>query len=472
MNKTKHIHLTAACGMGMGAFAGLLVQSGYRVTGSDQNVYPPMSTQLINMGITLMSPYSPSNLDDVPDLAIIGNAVKKDNVEAAAIMERNIPYMSFPEALQKFFLKDKTSLVVAGTHGKTTTSSMVSWILESSGRDPGFLIGGILKNFNKSCKLGSGKYFVVEGDEYDTAFFDKGPKFIHYEPSSVILTSVEFDHGDIYKDIEHIKSAFTKLIHLIPQSGYLIACRDFEHVREILPSASCNVDTYGFSDGSDWTPANVVLGEKSRFSVMYQGKKMGDIELSVPGKHNILNALGAAALLFRQGLTFDEISKALSLYLGVKRRQDVRGVAAGVTVIDDFAHHPTKVKATVSAIRAKYPDGRVWAIFEPRTNSSRRAFFQKDYVLSFDDADKIIVASVFHKEQIAENERFCSEKLVEDLTARGCDAYYIPTTDEIVDFVKDRAAFGDVVLIMSNGGFDGIHDKILKALECRMKMPA
>ncbi len=462
----KNVHLTAICGMGMGAFAGILALSGYKVTGSDQNVYPPMSTQLEKMGIKLMSPYGPENLNHNPDLVIIGNAVKKDNPEITEVMRKNIPYMSFPEALEKLFLKDRTSLVVAGTHGKTTTCSMIAWILEYAEKDPSFLIGGILNNFNASYKLGKGKYFVVEGDEYNTSFFDKGPKFLHYNPLSALLTSVEFDHGDIYRDIEHIKEAFTGFVKLIPPQGILLACGDFPHVMEVAPFAVCKVETYGYGQNNDWTLKDLELGEEySTFSAVYQGEVMGNFTLPAPGKHNAVNALGAAALLFREGLSMDLISSALSEFEGVKRRQEIRGMENGIRVIDDFAHHPTKVRETVSAIRSKYKKGNVWAIFEPRTNSSRRAFFQKDYVSSFDDATKIIVAGVFNKELIDENERFDSEKLVKDLCERGKEAYYIPMADDISDYVASQAVAGDTVLVMSNGGFDGIHNKLLEKIK-------
>ena len=461
----KHIHMIAICGTGMGAFAGLLVQSGYKVTGSDQNVYPPMSTKLMELGIKLMSPFSAENIADKPDLVIVGNAVRRTNPEAIAVMDSGIPYMSFPQALGEFFLKDRKSLVVAGTHGKTTTCSMTAWILEHAKKDPSFLIGGVLNNFDSNCKLGKGEYFVVEGDEYDTAFFDKGPKFMHYAPTSAILTSVEFDHGDIYKDIDHIKSAFSKFLKLIPKDGYLIACKDFVHVNEILPEASCNVETYGFSEGADWTAENIKLGVESSYDLTYKGKKLCEIVLKVPGKHNILNSVAASALLYHKGVTPQECADALKEYTGVKRRQEVRGVVNGITVLDDFAHHPTKVKATVDAIKSKYPNNRVWAIFEPRTNSSRRAFFQKDYVSSFDSADLIVIADVFNKEQIDETERFSSEKLSRDLVERGKNSKCIPNADEIVKYVAENASSGDVILIMSNGGFDNIHEKLLEELK-------
>lgn len=465
MTGTKHIHLTAICGMGMGAFAGILKQAGYRITGSDQNVYPPMSEKLSEMGIEIMSPYSPENVADSPDMVIVGNAIRKDNPEILAVIEKGIPYMSFPQALETYFLKDKKSLVVAGTHGKTTTSSLIAWILENGGMSPSFLIGGLLHNFGTSCKLGKGEYFVVEGDEYDTAFFDKVPKFMHYCPQSAIITNVEFDHGDIYRDIDHVKDAFHGFVRLIPDDGYLIACTDFPHVRDVIKSAKCRIDTYGFSGDCDWTIENMVLGnESSSFTAVYKGRPIGQFKILIPGKHNITNALAAVALLYRQGLSVEKISAGLATFTGIKRRQEVRGVVNGITVIDDFAHHPTKVRETVSAIRSKYSQGKLWAIFEPRTNTSRRAFFQNDYAMAFDDADIVVISGVFNENLIAQDDRFSPDKLVKDLSERGKESYFIPATDDIVSFISERANTGDIILVMSNGGFDAIHEKLLSEL--------
>lgn len=466
MKDKKHIHLTAICGMGMGAFAGLLCEAGYRITGSDQNVYPPMSTYLENMGIELMSPFSAGNLREKPDMVVVGNAVRRDNPEMDGVRDMKIPYQSFPAALKEYFLKGKKPLVVAGTHGKTTTSAMLSWTLESAGLDPGFLVGGILKNFDSSYKLGRGEFFVVEGDEYDTAFFDKGPKFMHYMPFGAILTSVEFDHGDIYKDIGQIKKAFENFVGLIPRDGFLIACGDYENVSEVISAACCRKETYGRSAGCDWTAAEISLGEKGgRFKALYRGKSVGDFEITMPGEHNILNALAVIALLVNHGVSAETVSRGLKTFSGVKRRQELRGTERGVDVIDDFAHHPTKVRETVKAIRSKYPSGRVWAIFEPRTNTSRRAFFQNEYVNSFDGADGVVIAGVFNSEQIDENDRFSPQRLVEDLIKRGKNAFYIPDADDIVAYVSDQVRSGDVILVMSNGGFHSIHEKILDSLK-------
>jgi UDP-N-acetylmuramate: L-alanyl-gamma-D-glutamyl-meso-diaminopimelate ligase len=466
MSDNKLIHLTAICGMGMGSFAGLLKENGYEVTGSDQNVYPPMSTQLEEMGIKIMTGYRPENLTHNPDMVIIGNTIKKGNPEVEAAFQRKIPYMSFPQAFREFFLKGKNSLVVTGTHGKTTTSSMIAWMLESAGKDPGFLVGGVLNNFGSSYKLGKGAHFVVEGDEYDTAFFDKVPKFIHYQPSSAIITNIEFDHGDIYRDIDHIKQAFTDFIALIPDEGLLVACGDYPHVRDIIPRAHCRVETYGFDETCDWTSRIVYLnGETNEFVVYFKGEEIGHFQMSVPGRHNVQNALAAIALLYREGIGVPLLQEGLRTFKSVKRRQEVRAVIDGVVVIDDFAHHPTKVRETVAAIRSRYRDRRIWAIFEPRTNTSRRAFFQKEYAGSFDDADMVIIAAVFNSEQIQPGDRFSPEDLIKDLKSRGKQAEYIPGADNIVKFVSQAVKSGDIILIMSNGGFDSIHEKFVESLQ-------
>jgi len=465
MENHRHVYLVAICGMGMGSFAGLLKEKGYRVTGSDKNVYPPMSTQLELMGIKLLQGYDSGNLSVKPDLVIVGNTVKSDNPEARAAIDGGIPYMSFPQALGELYLKDRQSLVVAGTHGKTTTSSMVAWMLEVAREDPGFLIGGILLNFESSYKHGNGRFFVVEGDEYDTAFFDKVPKFLHYRPSSAIITNVEFDHGDIYHNIDEIKREFRKFIALIPEKGTLVACSDYPHLRELVPEARCRVTTYGYEGTPDWTVRDIRPdGETSTFTVYHNNDLYGTFELNVPGRHNILNALGAIALLDTHGIDRESMRRALGTFRSVKRRQEVRAVIDDVIIIDDFAHHPTKVRETVSAIRFRYPQRRIWAVFEPRTNTSRRAFFQKEYTTSFNDADRIVVAEVFNKGMINQDDRFSTERLVSDLKALGKNAEYIPKADDIVSHISSNVRSGDVILIMSNGGFDAIHEKIIESL--------
>jgi UDP-N-acetylmuramate: L-alanyl-gamma-D-glutamyl-meso-diaminopimelate ligase len=465
MTTPGHIHLTAICGTGMGAFAGMLKERGYRVTGSDQDVYPPMSTHLASLGIEIRKGYSPSNLDDGPDLVVIGNAIRSDNPEARAAFERNIRCLSFPAALSELFLEGRHSIVVAGTHGKTTTSSILAWVLERAGLSPGFLIGGILKNFGTGCQVGKGKYFVVEGDEYDTAFFDKGPKFLHYQPKTAVITSVEFDHGDIYRDLEHVKSAFSKFLSIIPPEGLALACSDYPHLMELLPGAKCPVETYGFSRGALWNAKNIRFSSRgASFRVMRGAGLYGSFEIPLPGRQNIQNTLAVIAVTHHLGINIDTVRSALAEFKGIRRRQEIFAEVNGITLIDDFAHHPTKVRETVFAIRKKYPGRRLWAVFEPRTNTSRRNYFQKEYLTSFEGADRVILAGIFHPDQIDREMRLDPGLLAEGLFRPGREAFYIPGTDEIVSFLASEARPGDVVLIMSNGGFDGIYEKLPGAL--------
>ncbi len=449
----------------MGAFAGMLKERGYRVTGSDQDVYPPMSTHLASMGIEIRKGYSPSNLDDGPDLVVIGNAIRADNPEARAAIERNIRCLSFPAALSELFLEGRHSIVVAGTHGKTTTSSILAWVLERAGLSPGFLIGGILKNFGTGCQVGKGKYFVVEGDEYDTAFFDKGPKFLHYQPKTAIITSVEFDHGDIYRDLEHVKSAFSRFLSIIPPEGLALACSDYPHLMELLPGAGCPVETYGFSRGALWSARNIRFSSRgSSFRVMRGAGLYGSFEIPLPGRQNIQNTLAVIAVAHRLGINIETVRSALAEFQGIKRRQEIFAEVNGITLIDDFAHHPTKVRETVLAIRKKYPGRRLWTVFEPRTNTSRRNYFQKEYLSSFEGADLVVLAGIFHPDQIDRDMRLDPGLLAEGLFRPGREAFYIPGTDDIVSFLASEARPGDVILIMSNGGFDGIYEKLPGAL--------
>ena len=463
--KVQSVHLMGICGTGMGALAGMLKEKGLQVTGSDTQVYPPMSTFLASLDIKIFQGYSPDNINHHPDLVIVGNVIRRDNEELRGLAEKNIPFVSFPQALKYFFLREKTSLVVAGTHGKTTTASILAAILEHAGLDPGFMIGGIVKGFGRNYKLGQGPYFVIEGDEYDTAFFDKGPKFLHYQPHIAILTSVEFDHADIYRDLAEVKDAFRRLVGIIPSSGALVAHTEDGIVREVIKDASCPVIGYGEDKGLTWTLADCLTEEgRTRFSVKKEGGFYAHFTSPLIGRHNALNTLAVIAVLDRIGLSPEAIQAGLSSFQGVCRRQEVRGIKNDVTVIDDFAHHPTAVRETLLALRAAYPGRRLIAVFEPRTNSSRRKVFQDDYALSFDAADFIIVREPPGLENIPEQDRFSSGSLVEDLKTRGRTAYYFPDTDGILGFLKEHARGGDVIAIMSNGGFDNIHEKLLAIL--------
>jgi UDP-N-acetylmuramate: L-alanyl-gamma-D-glutamyl-meso-diaminopimelate ligase len=456
------------CGTGMGSLAGMLKSSGYTVTGSDQDVYPPMSDFLAQSNIPVTSGYTSENLEPRPDLVIVGNVITRQNPEAIGLAELEIPYVSMPQALAHYYLKNKTSLVVCGTHGKTTTSSLLASLLHSAGQDPGFMIGGLVQAFGRNYHLGSGQYFVVEGDEYDTAFFDKGPKFLHYQPHIAILTSIEFDHADIYADIAEIKNSFQRLVDIMAPDGLLVACLDDPLVRKVTAKAKCQVLGYGMQQELDWCVKNVLVKPKgTSFDVMHQEKPYGKFNSPMPGRHNALNSLAVIAVLDHLGIDKQEIKDGLANFEGIRRRQEVRGVVDGITVIDDFAHHPTAVRETLAALQEAYIGRRLLAVFEPRTNSSRRRVFQKTYVASFDHAELIITKEPVALTNIPEEQRFSSRELTDDLIARGKDAHYFATTEEIIDFLAGNVKQGDVVAILSNGGFDNIHSRLLDKLSSR-----
>jgi UDP-N-acetylmuramate: L-alanyl-gamma-D-glutamyl-meso-diaminopimelate ligase len=424
-----------------------------------------MSTFLAGLGIKVREGYGPENLNPRPDLVIVGNVITQVNAEAQELMRLGLPFLSLPQALARLFLKDKRSLVIAGTHGKTTTSSLLASILDQAGLSPSFMIGGILRGYERNYQIGSGPYFVFEGDEYDTAFFDKGPKLLHYQPHYAVLTSIEFDHADIYADIEAIQQAFARFLEIIPQDGLLAAYGPDPRINEILSRASCPVETYGLENGWDWTVRDLTpLKQGSRFKVFRRGEYVSTLDSPLAGKHNALNTLSLMPMLTRIGLTPEVVARGLAGFQGVHRRQEVRGVRAGVTVIDDFAHHPTAVRETIQAIRTQYPENRLIAVFEPRTNTSRRKVFQKDYISAFEGADRVLIREAPGLEKIPEEERFSSAQLVDDLKASGAKADYSPDTEEILHILKNELRKEDVVLIMSNGGFDNIHERLLDLL--------
>ena len=462
----KHIHLMGVCGTGMAAMAGMLKSQGFRVTGSDANVYPPMSDFLAQQGIPVLEGYKAENLTPTPDLVVVGNVITRANPEAQALASASIPYVSFPQALGFKFLAGKQSLVVCGTHGKTTTSSMLATLLHGAGSDPGFLIGGIVQAFGCNFRIGRGPHFVVEGDEYDTAFFDKGPKFLHYQPHIAIVTSIEFDHADIYADLEAVKKSFRKLVAIMPENGCIVAHLDDPIVREIVGKAPCAVEGYGKTDDCKWVLSGVeITAEGTSFEVFHEGKLFGRFFSKMTGTHNALNSLAVIAVLNRLGLNFEIIKKELASFPGIRRRQEVRGVVRGITVIDDFAHHPTAVKETLGALSAAYAGKRLVVVFEPRTNSSRRRVFQQDYVQVFDDADHVVIKEPDALMNIPEEERFSATRLAADLVEKGVNALCFPGTDQILDYLVKNLQTGDVVAILSNGGFDNIHSRLLSLLE-------
>ena len=464
-DNVKKIHLIAICGTGMGALGCMLKEMGFEVTGSDQKVYPPMSDFLSHKGIEIAEGFKKENIAYGPDLIVVGNAVRKDNPEVIKMFKMGLDFCSMPQAINRFIAADKKQILVAGTHGKTTTSSILAWILYKAGLDPSFMIGGILNNFNSNYRLGKGDVIVIEGDEYDTAFFDKGPKFLHYDPFMAVLTSIEFDHADIFKDIDHVIQAFDTFISDISHHSTLFAFDGDTNVAGLIKKIQCRVEQYGNDKGSPWRFGAVSIDPPwTFFEVLQLGKLFGTFKTKLVGGHNLLNALAAIAIADNLMIPIDVVAEALETFQGVKRRQEVRGQKRGITIMDDFAHHPTSVRETIRAVKPFYTGGRLIAVFEPRTNSSMRKVFQNVYPLSFDQADLICVRKPPLIDKIPINERFSSEKLVKDLEKQGKTAHYFPDTESIIDFLVNEARKDDIVLIMSNGGFDNIHERLLSAL--------
>jgi len=429
-----------------------------------------MSTYLESLGIEVMEGFNAGNLDCNPDLVVIGNVVRAVYEEAEAVIERDLPYCSFPELFGAWFLDNAHSVVCAGTHGKTTTTSIAAWLLQGAGLEPGFLIGGVAKNFDRTARAGGGDFFVVEGDEYDTAFFDKGPKFLHYRARTAILTSVEFDHADIYRDLDHVKESFTRLMQSMPSDGVVIARGDDDGAADVSRHATCEVWRYGVGQTWDGRIEDVDTDTGlMRFSVLREGTSVGTFDTPLVGVHNLYNQVAATAAAMRCGATAEQLAAAYPTFGGIKRRQEVIGEPGSVTVIDDFAHHPTAVKLTLEALRQRFGTRRMWAIWEPRSATSRRNTFQEAYAEAFGAADQVIVAQPFDQSRIATEERFSSDRLVEDLTARGVEAMTLPDAETIARTVGVRAHPKDVVAVLSNGGFDGLHDKLLGLLEQRFE---
>lgn len=464
LKQGSHIHMLGICGTAMASLAGLLKNRGFHVTGSDLNPYPPMSTQIESMGIAIMKGYSATNIEKVPDFAIIGNVITAANEEAQEIVKKNIPYTSLAKAMGEAIIENRESIVVSGTHGKTTTTSLMAWVADQMGVDPGFLIGGVAKNFGQSFQNPKGNYFVIEGDEYDTAYFDKVPKFVHYRPKHVIFTSCEFDHADIYKDFDAVKSAFLKLMNLIPPTGNLLFWADDPNVAEIASKSKAQGTIgYGIKKG-DLRAEIISVGESTRFAAHLKGKSLGEFEIGLSGEYNILNALAVIGISNQLGWSLDTLRSAFKTFKGVKRRQELLGEPNGITVIEDFAHHPTAVRETLKGLRHKYLQRKIWAVFEPRSATSRRKIFQKDYAKAFSDADEVCLNEPFDQTKIKEEDRFSSKDLVADLNQIQKSAKLFSGADQIVDFLKAKAKTGDVVVLMSNGGFDGIYQKLLSAL--------
>lgn len=454
----------------MGSLAGMLQARGHHVTGSDENVYPPMSTMLASLGITVMQGYSPEHLNPAPDCVIVGNAIPRGNAEVEETLNRRLLYRSQPEVVKEEFIRGRRSLVAAGTHGKTTTASIASWVMSVGGLDPTFLVGGVVQNFGVSFKVTDSPYFLIEGDEYDTAYFDKGPKFMHYLPELAIVGNVEFDHADIYKDLDAVKLAFRRFMNTVPGKGRLIAGWDSLQVREIVAEMGkrlfTQVETFGTSADAKWQARNIdFTGEMSRFSVFREGKEWAEFQTPLIGEFNVRNCLSVVIAADAWGVELGAIKEALATFQSVKRRMQVRGCERDVIVIDDFAHHPTAVKETLEALKTKYRGRRIVAVFEPRSWSSRLAVFQEPYARAFEAADFVIIAAVFDSGKATEKgDVLNTRKLIEDIAAQGKPASAIDGVDEIVARLVPQLNPGDIVAVMSNGGFGGIHEKLLDAL--------
>ncbi|RRA47474.1 UDP-N-acetylmuramate:L-alanyl-gamma-D-glutamyl-meso-diaminopimelate ligase [Acidipila sp. EB88] len=465
-DQRKHIHLIGICGTAMASLAGLLQLKGHRVTGSDQAAYPPMSDLLRSLNIPVAEPFGERNLEPRPDLVVIGNALSRGNAELEYVLDQRIPFTSMAQLVREEFVVGHESLVVSGTHGKTTTTSMLAWIYEVASRTqpelaPSFLIGGVAENFGTSFQLRDGRPFLIEGDEYDTAFFDKGPKFMHYFPDALILTHVEFDHADIYRDLDAVKTAFRRLVNLVPRRGRIIAFDNAPNVRDCVANAFCPVEFYGFGEDAHWRVSEMTHdGGRSEWKLSCGDEPWATLRLPMAGEHNALNATAAAALAAGQGVPVEAIVEALETFQSVKRRLEIRAVVNGVTIIDDFAHHPTAIRETLRALRAAYPLARLWAVLEPRSNTLRRNVFERELCESLSLADRVVLAGVFKSETIPEGERLHPEQLIVSLAEQGHEAALYAHADDIVDAIAPELGSGDVVAILSNGGFDGIYEKL------------
>ncbi|CAN5893614.1 UDP-N-acetylmuramate:L-alanyl-gamma-D-glutamyl-meso-diaminopimelate ligase [soil metagenome] len=495
----RHYYLLGIGGTAMGSLAGLLAAAGHRVTGSDENVYPPMSTLLESLGIEYAEGYCTGNLEPRPDIVVVGNAISRGNPELEYVLNERIPYTSAAVTLKEEFIRGRTCLAVAGTHGKTSTTSLLAWVLEVAGLNPSFLIGGVAENFGTSFRLTDSEYFVIEADEYDTAYFDKGPKMWHYLPDIAIVNNIEFDHADIYRDETAYLFAFSRFINLIPSRGTLVAGWDSRHVRSLAAGSYAAVESFGYAGphtgstgstgstggsgstggtGTDgpadapataprWVADDVSFGDVTRFTVLHDGVAWGDVETPLAGAFSIRNCLAAIAAAHAVGADPGRVRDALRTYRSVRRRMEIRGIIDDIVVIDDFAHHPTAVRETLAAVRQKYPGRRVIAIFEPRSYTAQRREFENDYATAFQLADEIILAGLFHPERYDESTAMNPDRLVAAWQAGGKGAAYMPVVDDIVAHVAGVARPGDVVMIMSNGGFGGIHEKMLRTLEQR-----
>jgi len=459
-SEIKSVHFVGICGTAMASTAAALKQRGFAVTGSDQSVYPPMSTFLAERQIEVMNGYAERNLAHKPDLVVIGNAISRGNPEGEFCLDHKLRFCSLPDLLREFFIRGKRSIVVAGTHGKTTTTALLTWVFEHNGLNPGYLIGGIPNNLSQGARFTDSEWFIIEGDEYDTAFFDKRSKFIHYLPECAIINNVEFDHADIFENLEAVKTSFKHLIRLVPRNGLLLGNGDDHNLAPLLNVTHCPVKRFGLGGDYAVYAFNIRYGPTATEFEIPSFK----FHLNLVGEFNVRNALAVVACAKHCGLSNKQIQSAFDTFKGIKRRMEVRGIAGGVTIVDDFGHHPTAIRETLRALRIRYPSQKVWAIFEPRSNTTRRKVFQMELVSAFADADGVVVSEVARLEQLAIDERLNPEKLMQDLKGAGKNAAYLPDVDAIVAHMAKNAQGGDVVCVFSNGGFGGIHGKLLERL--------
>lgn len=469
--KMKHVHMIGIGGSAMAPLAGMLRERGYKVTGSDAGVYPPASTLLESFGIEYATAFDARNLTPAPDLIVVGNAISRGNVEVEEILDRKLPHRSLPEILEEEFLPGKHSIVVSGTHGKTTTTAMLAWIFHVADKRPNFLVGGVAENFGRSYGLAGGPDFILEGDEYDSAYWDKAAKFLHYQPDDLIITSVEFDHADIYSDFDVYQLAFKRLVNLVPRRGRVVVWGDSaagEATRSVTEKAFCPVITYGFEAQNDWVASEVsMVDDQMHFRVHFKGDLYGDFSLSATGRHNVLNALAAIVVAQGRGIRAESLQSALPTFQSVKRRMDVKGEVDNILVVDDFAHHPTAIRATIEAARLRWPHRRLWAILEPRSNSMRRRVFQDALPQSLALGDRVILGSVHRAGQLEDQQRLDPETITAAVRELGKDARVLPGSDAIADYLAAEARPNDLLLVMSNGSFDGLCEKLLKRLHAR-----
>ncbi|HWH69476.1 MAG TPA: UDP-N-acetylmuramate:L-alanyl-gamma-D-glutamyl-meso-diaminopimelate ligase [Candidatus Sulfotelmatobacter sp.] len=459
-SQIRSVHFVGICGTAMASAAAALQEKGIKVTGSDQNVYPPMSTFLAERKIEVISGYAEQNLAHKPDLVVIGNAISRGNPEAEYVLDHKLSYCSLPELLKHFFIRGKRSLVVSGTHGKTTTTSLLTWVFEHNGLHPSYLIGGIPTNLGQGARFTDSEWFIIEGDEYDTAFFDKRSKFVHYLPEVAIVNNVEFDHADIFADLEAVKTSFKHFIRLIPRNGLLLGNGDDQTLGSLLNVTHCPVKRFGLGESNAVQAFNIRYGPTATEFEIPSFK----FHINLVGELNVRNALAVVACAKHCGLKNHQIQSAFDTFKGIKRRMEVRGIVGGITVVDDFGHHPTAIRETLRALRIKYPNQKLWAIFEPRTNTTRRNVFQTELADSFADADAVVVAQIARLELLTPEERLNPEQLMQELKAAGKNAAYLPDADSIVTHVAKNAQGGEVVVVFSNGGFGGIHGKLLERL--------